>query len=235
MADYNKYSRKSDPSFAWADAQERGKKAAKKTSRQKAINAIKDKYMPSLKMYGVAVNLSPEEQRAMNKELKRYGTTYNEIIKGATKSRAPSTKLLRAMGEDQAERRASARKAGAPRMSLKQLEAAAIQEMLPSGGGKPSWGGPKKGLYKTPVDAIDQMMDYATQGPEGGAKLQKQMQGRLAGTQQGMAQKLMKGGGSIRLPQLRGGLPMMLLALLAGGLGMGMGSDGNEEIDALLG
>ena len=50
-----------------------------------------------------------------------------------------------------------------------------------------------------------------------------------------MAQKLLKGGGGIKLPQLRGGLPMMLLSLLAGGLGMGMRSDGNEEIDALLG
>jgi len=51
-----------------------------------------------------------------------------------------------------------------------------------------------------------------------------------------MANKLMKGGGGIRLPQLgKGGmkamLPLLLLALLAGSMGMG----GNEDLDGMLG
>tara|TARA_R100000700_G_scaffold9877_4_gene14341 strand:- start:429 stop:800 length:372 start_codon:yes stop_codon:yes gene_type:complete len=51
-------------------------------------------------------------------------------------------------------------------------------------------------------------------------------------TQQSISRKLMKGGGSIRLPQMgKAMLPMILLALLTSGMGTG----GNEDLDGMLG
>ena len=110
-------------------------------------------------------------------------------------------------------------KAGAPRMSLGQLERANVKRLQPYF----NKGGPDS-IYlgqKPSSAAMQQVFEEA-----GSPGHMQQSKGR-------MAQKFLKRGGSIRLPQLKGGLPMMLLALLAGSLGMG--SDGNEEIDALLG
>ena len=104
-------------------------------------------------------------------------------------------------------RRATNRKAGGPRMSLDQLGAASRNELLRT----PHYSPSKKW----------------TAGTAGGQPLNR--------ARQGMANKLLKGGGSIRLPQMPKGsmkamLPMLLLTLLMGGMG-----EGNEDLDGMLG
>ena len=113
-------------------------------------------------------------------------------------------------------------KAGAPRMSLGQLERANVKRLQPYF----NKGGPDSiYLGQKPSSAAMQQVFEEFGSP-----------GHMQESQGKIARKLLKKGGSIRLPQMsKAMLPMMLLALLAGGLGMGMGSDRNEEIDALLG
>ena len=237
MAEYRRYTRKVDPSFAWTEHKKDTAKAAKKAARRKEINAIVDKYMPGLKTHGMAFDLGPEEKMAMDKELKRYGTTYDEEIWRNTKSRASKPKNVKSMGDRQAERRAAARNAPSRGMSLAQLEKMVGRDR----GVMPPWllaEGPMEGApgrfgkvasTKMPGAEIADLLDTEFDGAYPGVRPGKSIvqQGK-----QRMAQKLLKGGGSIRLPQMsKAMLPMMLLALLAGGMGMG----GNEDLDGLLG
>ena len=254
MAEYRSYTRKVDPSFAWTEHKKDKAKVAKKASRRKAINAIVDKYFPGLKTHGMAFDLGPEEKMAMDKELKRYGTTYDEEIWRDTKSRASKPKNVKSMGKKQAERRAAARTAPSRGMSLAQLERASRQELLPT----PHYGGPAKSIVgrMTDPEAIKEHVWWQDAAGEASIENEKAFKsgkgiglheyrdpssvpgykrralGQLEASRKGMAQKLLKGGGSIRLPQMsKAMLPIMLMGLLAGGMGMG----GNEDLDGLLG
>ena len=142
------------------------------------------------------------------------------------------------------QRRAAARKAGAPRMSLAQLERANVKKFQPYF----THGPDSVYLGQNPSGAaMQQVLEDA-----GSPRLMQQSKGR-------MAQKLLKGGGSIRLPQMGkqslsqlglpgfnmekgagfnlgkiGGmkalLPLLLIGLLAGVMG-----GGNEDLDEKLG
>ena len=131
-------------------------------------------------------------------------------------------------GNRKSKRRAAARKSGGRGMSLAQLDKASAGTLEPWVRDTVERKFPDKymqGYRRGPVDA-----------PWDDFTPKQRLSAATKGTRGRMANKLLKGGGNIRLPQIpKGGmkalLPLLLLALLAGGMGM----VGNEDLDGMLG
>ena len=122
------------------------------------------------------------------------------------------------------QRRSATRKAGGPRMSLAQLEKANVKKFQPYFTPGPD----SVYLGKNPSGAaMQQVLEDA-----GSPRLMQQSKGR-------MANKLLKGGGGLRLPQLGkggiGGMMAMLMMMMAMGM-MGGNNKGNDSsLDEVLG